>query len=100
MSDSPDRPTRVGRRCVVSGRVQGVHYRFSAQQQAQRLGVVGHACNLADGTVEVLVYGDERAVLEFIQWLWQGPAAAKVTDVTVEVIEPEGLARARGFRMS
>jgi acylphosphatase len=35
----------------------------------------------------VLAYGDERLVLEFIDWLWVGPSAAKVTQVIVEVIE-------------
>ena len=97
-SDSPDSPKRVGRRCVIFGRVQGVYYRSSAQQQAQRLGVVGHAHNRADGTVEVLAYGDERAVLEFIGWLWQGPAAAKVVHVAIEAIEPDLSAQARDFR--
>jgi acylphosphatase len=75
---------QVGRRCVVSGRVQGVYYRGSAQQRARLAGIVGHAANLDDGTVEVLACGEERAVIEFIQWLWVGPSAAKVCDVRVE----------------
>lgn len=99
-SDSPDGLARVGRRCVVRGRVQGVYYRVSAQQQAQRLGLVGHAHNLPDGSVEVLACGEERAVLEFIVWLWQGPGAAKVADVTVEAVEPERFAQVRDFRTS
>jgi acylphosphatase len=77
---------QIGRRCVVSGRVQGVYYRGSAQQRARQAGIVGHASNLQDGTVEVLAFGDECAVLEFIQWLWVGPSAAKVRDVSIEVL--------------
>jgi len=81
---------RTGRRCVVSGRVQGVYYRGSAQQRARQAGIVGHACNLPDGTVEVLAFGEERALMEFIEWLWIGPSAAKVIHVMVElaVVEP------------
>jgi len=77
----------VARRCLVSGRVQGVYYRASAQQRARTAGITGHARNLADGRVEVLAYGEERVVSEFIEWLWIGPSAAKVTGVIVEVVE-------------
>jgi acylphosphatase len=91
---------RVGRRCVVSGRVQGVFYRASAQQRARSIGIAGHARNLPDGTVEVLACGEEAAVLEFIQWLWIGPSAAKVTDVRVDSVEFEADAWPPGFRTS
>ena len=86
-ADSPSGPRPVARRCLVSGRVQGVYYRASAQQRARAAGIAGHARNLADGRVEVLACGEERLVLEFIDWLWIGPSAAKVTDVIVETIE-------------
>src|ERR1700722_16012451 len=77
----------VARRCLVSGRVQGVYYRASTQQRARAAGIAGHARNLEDGRVEVLAYGEERRVLEVIVWLWIGPSAAKVTHVMVEIIE-------------
>jgi len=64
--------------------VQGVYYRGSARERARAAGIAGYARNLADGRVEVLAWGDESAVLEFIQWLWIGPAAAKVTAIAVE----------------
>ena len=86
-ADSQSRVAPIARRCLVSGRVQGVFYRASAQQRARAAGIAGHALNLADGRVEVLACGEERQVLEFIDWLWIGPSAAKVTDVTVESIE-------------
>ena len=44
----------ICKRCVVSGRVQGVYYRGSTARVAASLGVTGHAVNLADGRVEVL----------------------------------------------
>jgi acylphosphatase len=89
---------QIGRRCVVSGRVQGVYYRGSAQQRARQAGIVGHASNLQDGSVEVLAFGDERAVLEFIQWLWVGPSAAKVRDVIIEVLTLDSADWPQSFR--
>jgi acylphosphatase len=91
---------RVARRCLVSGRVHGVFYRASAQQRALGAGISGYARNLANGTVEVLACGEEATVREFIQWLWQGPAAAKVTDVQVEAIAIDADAWPRGFTTS
>lgn len=80
-------PHRIARRCVVSGRVQGVYYRASARERARSAQLTGHARNLPDGRVEVLACGEEAAVLRFIEWLWEGPAAAKVLDVSVEALE-------------
>jgi acylphosphatase len=86
-ADSQSTIRQVARRCLVSGRVQGVYYRASAQQRARAAGIAGHARNLEDGRVEVLAYGEERRVSEFIDWLRVGPSAAKVTQVIVEVVE-------------
>jgi acylphosphatase len=86
-ADSQPQLRPIARRCLVSGRVQGVYYRASAQQRAREAGIAGHARNLEDGRVEVLACGEELRVREFIDWLWIGPSAAKVTHVTVEIIE-------------
>lgn len=72
-------------RCHVAGRVQGVWYRGSTQRQARALGITGYARNLPDGRVEVLACGDEAALRQLRDWLWQGPPAAAVTDVCCEV---------------
>lgn len=72
---------KICKRCLVSGRVQGVFYRTSAAEQARRLGVTGYAWNLADGRVEVLACGEADAVNALIDWLWEGPPAAKVQGV-------------------
>jgi acylphosphatase len=89
---------RIARRCVVSGRVQGVYYRASARERARSAQLTGHARNLPDGRVEVLACGEETAVLRFIEWLWEGPAAARVLDVRVEALELSAEEWPREFR--
>jgi acylphosphatase len=73
--------------CWVSGRVQGVYYRATAVNRAREAGLNGYARNLPDGRVEVRVQGPDAAVEAFIQWLWVGSMASKVTDVEVKDIE-------------
>jgi acylphosphatase len=77
----------IARRYLISGRVQGVYYRASAAQRACAAGITGHARNLPDGRVEVIACGSHGALVEFMAWLWIGPAAAKVSDVAVEELE-------------
>lgn len=71
----------VIRKAVVGGRVQGVYYRATAARRARELGIRGYARNLPDGRVEVLACGEERLVQAFIEWLWIGSSASKVTSV-------------------
>lgn len=68
-------------RFLVSGRVQGVYYRASTREQAQRLGLDGSAVNLPDGRVEVIAAGAPEAIDALEQWLSQGPPTAKVEAV-------------------
>ena len=70
--------------CWVSGRVQGVYYRGSAAQRARELGIDGYARNLPDGRVEVLACGAAENVQRFIEWLWIGSTASRVTAVEVQ----------------
>lgn len=72
------------RRFVVRGRVQGVWFRASTREQAVRLGLSGHAMNLADGSVEVVACGEAAALEALATWLWQGPEMAEVADVSSE----------------
>ena len=69
--------------CWVTGRVQGVFYRGAAAARARELGVCGYAKNLSDGRVEVLACGEEATVRKFIDWLWIGSSASKVTAVQI-----------------
>lgn len=72
---------------LVSGVVQGVWYRASTQEKAQSLGLGGYARNLPDGSVEVLACGAEDKLNAFEAWLWQGPAHARVADISSEKVE-------------
>lgn len=74
-------------RCIVSGKVQGVFFRASAKQQAEKFGLTGYAKNLADGHVEVLICGEPAAVGHMKAWLWQGPLHAHVADVKCTLVE-------------
>jgi len=75
---------KIAKRCFVSGRVQGVFYRASTRQEAERLSVRGHARNLDDGRVEVLAVGAPESVQALIDWLWRGSPASHVTGVEIE----------------
>jgi acylphosphatase len=72
---------------TVHGRVQGVWFRDSTRREAERLGIAGHAINLADGNVEVHAIGAVEALAELEQWLHVGPPVARVTRVDVAVVE-------------
>jgi acylphosphatase len=78
----------ICRKCLVSGRVQGVFYRATTAQRARELGVTGYAKNLADGRVEVLAWGDAAAVQALIEWLWTGSSGSKVSSVDVVEVAP------------
>jgi acylphosphatase len=67
----------------ITGRVQGVFYRASAQQEAMRLGLTGEIRNLPDGNVEAVVEGPRERVEEFIAWCKEGPPTAEVENVRV-----------------
>lgn len=68
-------------RFFVSGKVQGVFFRASTREQAQRLGVRGYAKNLPDGRVEVLAVGETNAIDALERWLHEGPPMAQVERV-------------------
>ena len=85
--------TDIAVRGLVTGRVQGVFYRASLAEEAQRLNLVGYVKNLADGRVEYVVSGDENVVEELIAWSRRGPLLAKITDLsTTEYKGGEGFA--------
>lgn len=68
----------------VTGIVQGVYFRASAQNMAIDLGLSGYAHNQEDGTLEVMVCGEESNVEQMLNWLEQGPDEAEVDEVLVE----------------
>jgi acylphosphatase len=81
----------VARRLRVSGRVQGVFFRASTQRQARRHGVRGWVRNVGDGTVEAWLEGGGDGVDAVEAWVRRGgPPAARVDDVRIEAVAPEG----------
>lgn len=77
----------ICKRFIVSGRVQGVWYRGSTQQQAKILGIKGYARNQEDGSVEVVACGPNEKIDELRSWLQQGPNNAEVSSVLSEDTE-------------
>lgn len=73
----------------MTGLVQGVFYRASTRDQANKLGVTGYVKNLPEGHVEVMICGSPEAVGHMKAWLWDGPTHAHVSDVKCQLIEDE-----------
>ena len=78
------RPDEKQCRARVSGRVQGVGFRFFVEREAQRLGLVGWVRNLDGGDVEFTVRGPAPAVDDLLRRVHEGPALARVTELFVE----------------
>ena len=76
---------------VVTGRVQGVGFRWSALDRATALGVAGWVRNLHDGSVEAWLEGPSDAVAQMIAWLREGPAWASVKHCKVTEQSPLGM---------
>jgi len=89
---------RVARRFVISGRVQGVGFRWFTREAADREGVHGWVRNLPDGRVEANAEGDADALERFERALRHGPRGARVDEVEVDAIAPTG--RDTGFSAS
>jgi acylphosphatase len=76
----------MAKHLLISGRVQGVGYRYSMGEEAERLGVTGWVRNRRDGTVEAAVDGVPEAVDALIAWARRGPPSAQVTEVRISEI--------------
>lgn len=76
--------SKVRAEIKIQGRVQGVFYRQSTMETANRLGLTGWARNSRDGSVEAVFEGEKAAIDQAIEWCRQGPPAARVTDVSVD----------------
>jgi acylphosphatase len=67
----------------ITGRVQGVAFRYYARSMASRLGVKGWIRNVINGDVEVMIEGNKESVTRMIEWCKEGPRMAYVEDLTV-----------------
>ena len=88
----------VARRYTITGRVQGVGFRYFTEAAAAREGIGGWVRNTADGRVEVLAEGDREAVERFERQIRHGPAHARVEEFEVDDMIPTG--REPGFRIT
>ncbi len=75
---------------TVSGRVQGIGYRYYASHVAGEMGVTGTVRNLPGGEVEAVAEAEEATLHEFLKALRHGPHAAEVTALAVAWSEPTG----------
>lgn len=73
----------MAKHLLISGRVQGVGFRYSMAEEAERLGVTGWVRNRRDGTVEAVIDGQDAAVEVLLAWARRGPPSAHVSDVTI-----------------
>jgi acylphosphatase len=81
----------------VSGRVQGVGFRYWVRQEAESLGLTGSATNLPDGRVEVVAEGAQDVCETLLAALQSPGTPGQVFDVAVSWSEPTG--EARSFRV-
>jgi len=81
----------VRRRIRATGRVQGVFFRDSTREEAERRGVAGWVRNCADGSVEAVFEGEPEAVEALLAFARGGPGSARIEALDVADEEPEGL---------
>ena len=77
-------------RIRISGRVQGVGFRYFARRSAKELGITGWVRNLPGGGVEALLEGERQKVGEMLNLLKIGPSQAIVSGIDLSEIECKG----------
>jgi acylphosphatase len=88
-TDGADGSAEVARNLVVTGRVQGVSFRWSLRKVAERHGVRGWVLNRDDGGVEAHIEGPPEAVETVEAWVHAGgPPSAEIADVAVREVSP------------
>jgi acylphosphatase len=80
----------LGRRYLVTGRVQGVGFRFFVADTAARENLQGWVRNLPDGSVEAIAEGESDSLERFERALWQGPSHARVEHVDITDVGASG----------
>ncbi len=68
---------------TISGRVQGVGFRYSARSVARYMGITGFVRNMPNNNVYIEAEGDDKQLQEFINWCRKGPDSAKVLNVAI-----------------
>lgn len=88
----------VARKVRVTGRVQGVGYRYWAASRAEELALRGYVRNLTDGSVEALLIGEPMDVARMLALCSEGPLDAVVARVETSPPEPSDKLDLQGFR--
>jgi acylphosphatase len=83
----------VRRRVLITGRVQGVGFRYAVAERARTRGVRGFVRNLASGQVEAALEGEPEAVAAMVDFCRRGPLGARVDGIDVSDEAPRGEAR-------
>ncbi len=88
--------TTVAARLKITGLVHGVYFRAGMATVANERGVTGWVKNMADGSVEALLEGEEASVKGVVDWARRGPPRARVDSVKVE---EAGVRNLKGFKI-
>ncbi|EMR02334.1 acylphosphatase [Cesiribacter andamanensis] len=78
-------------RIRISGKVQGVFYRASAQAKAKELGLNGWVQNEEGGSVLIEAEGEDQKLQRMVEWCQVGPGAAQVEQVETQEVQPQGV---------
>lgn len=77
----------IGCKIIVTGKVQGVGFRYFTFKEAIRSDLSGHAKNLSNGDVEILLYGDRGKIDKMLKWIEKGSKTSRVDDVDMTLME-------------
>ena len=83
----------------ITGRVQGVGFRYALRDEANRLGINGWVRNRSDGSVQALVQGAPAAVEALVAWARRGPPGSRVSDVVTATAGAESAQTCTGFEI-
>ncbi len=72
-------------KAVISGRVQGVGFRYYVLDKAEMIGVTGWVANLPAGDVKTVAVGDENQINDFLLYLRKGPTGSRVENIDYKI---------------
>jgi acylphosphatase len=99
MSTKGDDPVDVTLHLIISGRVQGVGFRYAFADEARSRKLRGWVRNRRDGCVEAMVAGPAADVDAIVAWSRRGPAAANVTGIETAAADGDSAAFDAGFNV-
>lgn len=67
----------------LNGKVQGIGFRYTAKEEADKLGIYGYARNLRDGSVALEMEGSEVNINRFMEWLKSNPGLSEIKELEI-----------------